>query len=87
MQSHLESERIKTAVLDVRLEDADRELDRRAKVSKGWKKIARKASALVLAEKRAEELALAKLAAAQEAARLSAQETQRAKASQPCLHT
>jgi hypothetical protein len=75
MRSNLESERIKAAVLDVELEDADKELSRRAKVSDGWKKIARKASSLVLAEKKAEELALAKLAAAREAAKLNAQES------------
>jgi hypothetical protein len=83
MRSNLESERIKAAVLDVELEDADKELSRRAKVSDGWKKIARKASSLVLAEKKAEELALAKLAAAREAAKLNAQESVQAQASSP----
>ncbi len=83
MQTDLENERISAAVLNVRFDDEEKELQNRIKVSKGWKAIARKAAAVVMAEQKAKDDALAKLAAETEAAKQGAEDTKKAEVRPP----
>jgi hypothetical protein len=78
MQTNLENERVSAAVLNVRFDDEEKELQSRIKVSKGWKAIARKAAAAVMAEQKAKDDALAKLASETEAAKQGAEDSKKA---------
>ncbi len=86
MQTDLENEKISAAVLNVRFDDEEKELQARIKVSKGWKAIARKAAAVVMAEQKAKDDALAKLASETEAAKQGAEDSKKAEVSRSALH-